>query len=691
MPNSTDLRWPPGRRRRRSSHHTHLKCQTIAFEFVHSLTRNPLIDLLIFLFLITLTNAICPSKCVCNDKLLKAVCENSNLEVVPIQLNPEIKHLKLNNNKIDTIHLTFIFYTKLNELDLSFNKIKNLGSKNFEFQINLINLNISHNAVKQLHKDSFKGLKNLIFLDLSDNLIEEINDRTSFKDLTNLEELNLSKNNIYMIETGVFDYLINLRRLILNENQLLKIPENAINTLNNLIEIDLNLNLIEELSFPSNLKNLEVLKLRSNLITSLSNDTFNNLNRLRRLDLSDNNFTYVPTFQFSKLSQLEHLNLSSNLFKYLGPNSFRNLYKLTEVYIDDVASLKKIDSKLFLENVNLNYISLSNNNNLKYLPKFLFLNKPNLKHVRISGNRFSTLDASDLPLDQLETLKIGQNPFKCNCSLLWLWILKERQIVNNCTCTDFSCYESCLEGLPKSEKFNAEEEYDEDVGERNSIYQGFIYNRDVFPIILDLDEIYCEDYQTAKKIPFKNVPKSNFDCTMTWVLILTIAILVTLFALLLSVIVYILRMRCKRKRKNPVENFINATKNYEDTHHTYYRYGNNIQNGDVFEILKGDQKNGDLYRDDKSSTNMYIKAPILKETIAYPYTVNTFRSVDGSDGNFKRNYYRKQFSNSNIPESYSDSSNFSIKNYMSDSNIYQEPFAAPILTKNQRPPHIVYV
>lgn len=616
------------------------------------------------------------------------MCEYSNLEVVPIQLNPEIKTLKLNNNKIASVHLTFIFYTNLVELDLSENKIKSLGSKNFEFQINLIKLNVSRNSIRDLHRDSFKGLNNLAVLDLSENQIEEINDRMSFKDLHSLRELDLSRNNIYVIETGVFDYLIDLRRLILSENQLMKIPENAINTLNNLIEIDLDSNLIDDLSFPLSLKSLEVLNVRSNLIGDLSNETFENLPRLRRLDLSDNNFTRVPNFQFSKLNCLEFLNLSSNMFEHIESNSFRNLYKLREIYIDGGTTLSRIDSKTFSENLNLNYVSLSNNPSLKRLPKFLFLNKPNLKHVRISGNDFSTLDASDLPLDQLETLTLGRNPFNCNCSLHWLWILKERQMLRNCTCTETTCYETCVENLPKSEKlvdYKSEEDEDEssesqeeDVEkEKNSRFRGFTYDKDVFPIILDLDEIYCEKSHNSEKILLKDAPKSDFDCTATWIVVLTAAILAVLFIFLITAFVYILTIRCRRKAKNPVENFINAAKNYEDTHHTYYRYGENVQNGDVFEVLKSGQQK--LTRD-KAPTNVYIKSPTNRGYNNYETDYNA--RVSPSD-----KLHKKQYSNGQ--EFYGNSTG--VGNLVSDANIYQEPFASPIKSKNQRPPHIVYV
>ncbi|EEB16133.1 tartan, putative [Pediculus humanus corporis] len=494
-----------------------------------------------------MASGICPSKCVCNDKQLKASCEYSNLEVVPIQLNPDIKTLKLNNNKIQSVHLTFIFYTNLMDLDLSVNKIKNLGSKNFEFQMNLIKLNVSRNSIKNLHRDCFKGLEKLAILDLSDNLIEEINDKLYFKHLRNLKELNLSKNNIYLIETGAFDHVENLKRLVLSGNQLMKIPDDAMHSLKNLVELDLNNNLIRDVHFSKNLTNLEIIKIRSNLLGDVGNDSFTNVPRLKKLDLSDNNLTRIQNNHFNNLFYLEFINLSSNTFDVIDSDSFRRLFKLREIHVDDCDRLYRIDSKTFIDNSNLNYVSLSNNHKLKRLPKFLFVNKPNLKHLRISGNDFSTLDASDLPLDNLETLTLGKNPFQCNCSLHWLWVLKERQIYKNCTCGSRTyCYDTCIDNVPKTEKlikdyyYGKSEEYDgEDLTssllssspdsdenyeydndrEKNLRFRSF--EKDFLPVILDIDDIYCRGIKSTEKILFKNVAKSNFDCTATWMFILT--------------------------------------------------------------------------------------------------------------------------------------------------------------------------
>lgn len=622
-----DPRWPPGRRRSWME-------QT---------------GLLLFVLLCP-ASGICPSRCECNDKALEASCRHSGLEVVPIQLNPEIHTLRLDHNRIANIHLTLSFYTRLTDLDLAHNKIRDLGAHNFEFQYSLLRLNLSFNAIKDLHKDAFKGLKQLMELDLQGNALEEISQPMAFRDLKNLKILNLSRNTILSISVGAFDYLSDLQRLLLRENQLLSVPEAGINTLDRLEELDLDRNLIQEVSLPRNLHSLQILRLRSNLIATLSNESFEHTSSLRHLDLSDNNLTLVPTAELAKLENLHILNLSCNLFEQLGPHAFRKLYKLREAYLDNIGTLRKVDSKLFLDNPSLEVVSLSGNRHLHHLPKLLFANKPLLKHVRVSENAFSTLDASDLPLDHLATLRIGNNPFECNCSLLWLWILKERQTPNNCS-------EGCLDLRAEKLQQITEEYSEEEVSgeEKEVVPQSYtaITNNHFLPVILDMDQVTCHLEGHARQL--RDVPKAAFDCSSPWVLVLSATILLVLSAFLLGIIGFLIRVRLGRKTRNPVENFLNATKTYEDTHHTYYRYG------------PAESKTAASFTDPyKCMSNMYMIPPEQHTGSLRPgngFGINGLNGVNGLAGS---------------------------RHFVSEANIYQEPYVGPVHPPLQRP-HVVYV
>lgn len=602
-----DPRWPPGRRR------SWLIEQTGLF----------------LCLLLYPASGLCPHRCECNDKALEASCRHSGLEVVPIQLNPEVHTLRLDNNKIGNIHLTLSFYTRLTDLDLAHNRIRDLGARNFEFQFNLVRLNLSYNVIRELHKDAFKGLKQLAVLDLQGNNLEELAQPVAFRDLQSLRVLDLSRNNIISISVGAFDYLTDLRRLLLTGNQLLAVPEAGINTLDRLEELDLDLNLIRDVSLPRTMDALHVLKLRSNLIAALGNESLEHAASLRHLDLSDNNLTAIPTAELSQLENLQILNLSCNWFEQVGAYAFRKLYKLREIYLEDMATLRKVDAKTFVDNPSLEVVSLSGNRQLRHLPKLLFSNKPLLKHLRVSGNAFSTLDASDLPLDHLETLKIGDNPFECNCSLLWLWILKERQTPNNSSAEI------------RSEKLLMVDEYSEEelsAEEKDVVPQSYTSQR-FQPVIIDLDAVSC--HLEGQRRQLRDVPKAAFDCSSMWVVVVSGTVLLLLSGFLLAITGFLIRVRIRRKTRNPVETFLNATKTYEDTHHTYYRYGPESKMAPSF---------GDPF---KCVSNMYMVPTDHHTGSLRP---STGYGLDNS------------------------------RHFVSEANIYQEPYAGPA----QRP-HIVYV
>lgn len=167
--------------------------------------------------------AICPFRCSCDDEALTATCADAGLEVVPIQLNPDVRRIDLTGNRIDNVHFTLGFYGELRELDVSRNRIRALGELNFELQTRLETLNVSDNLIATLARDVFKGLQALRTLDLSGNDLEVVQG-VAFATLPNLVELRLSRNKIVSVGDKVFDHLTELAALHLEDNQLLDVP-----------------------------------------------------------------------------------------------------------------------------------------------------------------------------------------------------------------------------------------------------------------------------------------------------------------------------------------------------------------------------------------------------------------------------------------------------------------------------------
>ena len=70
---------------------------------------------------------------------------------------------------------------------------------------------------------------------------------------------------------------------------------------------------------------------------------------------------------------------------------------------------------------------MDNNPGVTDLPARLFHGNPHLEDISMRGNGFTTLDAAQFPLDRLSRLHLSENPFTCNCSLLWLWRLVQEE------------------------------------------------------------------------------------------------------------------------------------------------------------------------------------------------------------------------------------------------------------------------
>lgn len=473
----------------------------------------PIWILLILLF-IEKIQAMCPSVCRCNDDLLKVSCINASLEVFPIQLNPEVRHINLHENKISNIHFALNIYNNLESLDLSGNKLSTLGSSNFETQLKLKHLNLSGNEVQVLTKDSLKGLRVLTELDLSFNRLEELSANT-FRDLQSLEVLRLRGNQIVHMSEELFKPVKLLRELYLDHNQLLRIPGHAIVEGLNLQWLSLSDNLvgsIEEADVPF-LPSLRVLLCSGNLIDDIHPGALSRLTSLEHLDLSDNNFTFVPTASLAKLSNLTKLQFSGNVIEIVPPVAFRGLFQLRFLHLDRLVMLRQIDSRAFVDNINVERVWLDDNIAISNIPTRMFHGNPRVTHISIKNNQLVTLEASHFPLDQLIRLELSGNPFRCNCSLLWLWRLKEEQ---------------------RSRLIN---------------------NTELVELTVDVENLRCAGPEPLENVPFQDVTESQLGCSISWIAAASIvAFLCFILTTVFSVIYYSsVKRRLKEREMTPRE------------------------------------------------------------------------------------------------------------------------------------------
>ncbi|KAH0557382.1 slit homolog 1 protein-like [Cotesia glomerata] len=364
---------------------------------------------------------LCPAVCKCEDEFLRASCAYANLEVVPIQLNPEIHHLDLSINRITSLNLGFGFYNNLESLDLSYNILHTLGSDNFLLQTHMEILNVSNNNLRTIGRNSLRGLESLRIFDLNNNNITEM-DSTTFRHTSELEDLNLSGNSLTSLPNDLFKNLHKIRNLKLNRNSLLEVPANNLHLVPSLENLELSDNLIQEISHDSlpTLRSLMSLNLANNLIQIINEEAFQRLPALVYLNLEGNNLTYVPTSALSHLSLLSNLILSRNPLERLDNLAFRNLFELKTIDLRECTILY-IKSRAFADNVNLEKIFLDGNHDLRHLPSRILYSARYLTTVSLRHCNLSSLEPTHFPVDGLNLLQIGGNPLICNCSLHWLW------------------------------------------------------------------------------------------------------------------------------------------------------------------------------------------------------------------------------------------------------------------------------
>jgi len=184
---------------------------------------------------------------------------------------------------IDTNSL--IGLKNLSILNLSNCKINDFAQVVLTNCTNLFSLNLSNNKLKQVptHYPS-----SLICLDLSNNQIKESILIETWKDLSNLQTVNLSGNGLVVI------------------------PEQAISEMFKLRELNLSKNCISSISrkIPK-LTLLKRLDLSHNYMDDADLNKFSQLKRLVSLDLSHNKIVVVTT-KDDILTDLEVLNLSNN-------------------------------------------------------------------------------------------------------------------------------------------------------------------------------------------------------------------------------------------------------------------------------------------------------------------------------------------------------------------------------------------
>lgn len=139
-----------------------------------------------------------------------------------------------------------------------------------------------------------------------------------------IQELDLSFNEITQLDADTFDDLKNLEVLKINTNRLK----------------DVHVDLFKEL------RNLDKLWISFNKIKTLPAAIFQNNKRIKDIGLSGNRLTELHIDLFKDLRNLEYLALNQNQIEILPPDLFRSNDKLRRVFLE-FNKLAKIESNFY--------------------------------------------------------------------------------------------------------------------------------------------------------------------------------------------------------------------------------------------------------------------------------------------------------------------------------------------------------
>lgn len=417
----------------------------------------------------------------------------SNVSVSQFSWNRELEVLGLGRNPLKQIHpKTFSSVKNLIVLTLDYSGLDNAVWESLYPFRQLKDLQLQGNSVTMLNRTVLRSLSSLRNLDLGDNRISDLSTEM-FQAMAELQFLHVNQNNLTEIRNNTFLGLQKLVAFDLRGNRIKTIEKGAFSHFVSLAELDLSNNCLSEIPSFNNATALRSLDLSSNYIQLLSSNALKGLQNLQNLVLFNNSIKQIETGVFRFVPALQTADFSFNEMHRILKETFEGLQQLSTLFLQnnlienisieghDMPGLRtlnlssnllssKIASGMFpdnVENLDLSY------NNISDITEYAFYSYEHLRRLSLKGNKLTTLAMNDLavPIDQSRRtiVYISDNPFDCDCKLIWL-----RKKVNEI-----------------------------------SMNSGF-------PMVGDIYSVQCEKgYRIQEPVPFYSIPTRDMLCEYT--------------------------------------------------------------------------------------------------------------------------------------------------------------------------------
>uniref|UniRef100_A0A8C5WSD5 Podocan n=1 Tax=Laticauda laticaudata TaxID=8630 RepID=A0A8C5WSD5_LATLA len=361
-----------------------------------------------------------------SDNVEILIMSSNFLKYVPKNLPRALYKLHLKNNKLEKIPVgAFNELSDLRELYLQNNKLNNDGMNNETFWklSSLEYLDLSSNNLSQIPH----GLpRNIVLLHLEKNAIRSIGNGV-LTQIKHLEYLLLHNNKLKAQEIHplAFHGLKKLHTVHLYNNLLEKIPSGLPRRVKTLMILYNQISEIGREDFATTYF-MEELNLSYNKITSsqIHRESFRKLKLLKSLDFSGNKLRTMP-YGFPK--NLQSLKLKMNLISSIPKGTLSGMSKLQELYLSanklknnlihsgswrDLTSLKILDMAAnHLTSIpsglpeTLEYLYLQSNK-ISTVPEDAFDSTPNIKGIYLRFNKIAFSAVKESTFQRLKHLQV---------------------------------------------------------------------------------------------------------------------------------------------------------------------------------------------------------------------------------------------------------------------------------------------
>ena len=318
----------------------------------------------------------------------------------------QMKFLSLRHNDVTNNGLPYgllcdapsLEYLDLRELDFDVFPSQIFKCNSVTSKIKAID--ISNSRLNDVPNRSMDPLTALESLNLGNNLLGKLL-KNSFEGASSMMHLNVSGNMLYDLFPDFCATLPKLETFLLSDNEFKTFNFNELEDCSEIKTLDISMNNITGLSGSvSNLTKLEKLDVSHNYLQTFNLD-LNNNSKLQYLDISHNNIKNLDTQNLKNLTSLVELKLDHNFIND-APNFSELFQKLTNLLSLDLSynMIKDIPNNSFVGLVNLTKLYL-NDNQLTTLHNNSFAGLGNLKHLHLENNNIT-----DLPSEVFQSLVV---------------------------------------------------------------------------------------------------------------------------------------------------------------------------------------------------------------------------------------------------------------------------------------------